>query len=95
MLLLALGLLWPRLDLGVAMSRIAFWFLIYSALAILAAYVMGGLWGAGNETMPLAAGAFHGSAFQEAVIKGVAYSSAPTGLIAFALILWGLRFERA
>ncbi|TGR94553.1 hydrogenase, partial [bacterium M00.F.Ca.ET.191.01.1.1] len=46
MLLLALGLLWPRLDLGVAMSRIAFWFLIYSALAILAAYVMAGLWGA-------------------------------------------------
>jgi len=94
-LLLALGLTWPRLNLGAAMSRVAFWLLIYSALAILAAYVMAGVWGAGNETMPLAAGAFHGSAFQEEVIKGVGYSSAPTGLIALALILWGLRLTGA
>ena len=89
-LLLALGLVWPKLTLGTTTSRIAFGFLVYSALAILAAYVMAAAWGAGNETMPLAAGAAHGSAFQEGVIKSVAYSSAPTGLIAFALILWGL-----
>ncbi|TPJ53391.1 hypothetical protein [Mesorhizobium sp. B2-6-4] len=94
-LLLVLGLVWSRLNLGVAMSRIAFWFLIYSALAILAAYVMASLWGASNETMPLAAGAAHGSAFQEYAIKAIAYSSAPTGLIAFALILWGLRLSDA
>ncbi|WP_404925357.1 hypothetical protein [Mesorhizobium sp. ORM16] len=94
-LLLVLDLVWSRLNLGVAMSRIAFWFLIYSALAILAAYVMASLWGAGNETMPLAAGAAHGSAFQEYAIKAIAYSSAPTGLIAFALILWGLRLSDA
>ncbi|TPN32590.1 hypothetical protein [Mesorhizobium sp. B1-1-6] len=94
-LLLVLGLVWSRLNLGVAMSRIAFWFLIYSALAVLAASVMASLWGAGNETMPLAAGAAHGSAFQEYAIKAIAYSSAPTGLIAFALILWGLRLSDA
>jgi hydroxylaminobenzene mutase len=90
-LLLALGLVWTRLRLGATTSRIAFWSFIYSAFAILAAYVMAAAWGAGNETMPLAAGGAHGSAFQEIVIKGVAYSSAPTGLIAFALILSGLR----
>jgi len=90
-LLLALGLVWPRLNLGATTSRIAFWSLIYSAFAILAAYFMAAAWGAGNETMPLAAGAAHGSALQESVIKVVAYSSAPTGLISFALILWGLR----
>jgi hydroxylaminobenzene mutase len=43
--------------------------------------------------MPLAAAGARGSAFQEAVIKLVAYSSAPTGITAFALILWGLRDE--
>jgi (hydroxyamino)benzene mutase len=90
-LLLALGLTWPRLNLGATTSQIAFWLLIYSAFAILAAYVMAAAWGAGNETMRLAAGTAHGSAFQEAVIKYVAYSSAPTGLTSFALILWGLR----
>ncbi|MDG4881786.1 hypothetical protein [Mesorhizobium sp. WSM4884] len=94
-LLLALGLVWSKLNLGTAMSRVAFWLLIYSALAILAAYVIASAWGAGNETMPLAAGASHGSAFQEAVIKVVGYSSAPTGLTAFALILWGLRLTDA
>jgi hypothetical protein len=55
------------------------------------AFVMGAIWGAGNETMPLAAGTAHGSAFQETVIRVVAYSSAPTGVISFALISWGLR----
>jgi hydroxylaminobenzene mutase len=90
-LLLALGLMWPRLTLGAMAARIAFWSFIYSAFAILAAYVMAAAWGAGKETMPLAAGAAHGSALQEAVIKSVAYSSAPTGLVSFALLLWGLR----
>lgn len=94
-LLLALGLVWPRLALGALASRIAFWLLIYSAFAILAAYVMGAVWGAGNETMTLAAGASHGSAFQELVIRFVAYSSAPTGIISFAIILWGLRHKAA
>ena len=47
--------------------------------------------GSRHSTMPLAAGAAHGSNFQEAVIKIVAYSSAPTGIVSFALILWGLR----
>jgi (hydroxyamino)benzene mutase len=94
-LLLAVGLMWPRFNLGAMASRIAFWAFIYSAFAILAAYVMAAAWGAGNETMPLAAGAAHGNAFQEAVIKSVAYSSAPTGLISFALMLWGLRMGDA
>ena len=64
-----------------------------SGLAIIAAYLLGAIWAAGNSTMPLAAGISHGSDFQEAIIKIVAYSSAPTGMIFFALILWGLRID--
>jgi hydroxylaminobenzene mutase len=90
-LLLALGLAWTRLTLGAVAARAAFWLLMYSTLAILAAYGCAAFWGAGNETMPLAAGAAHGSPVQEGVIKVLAYSSAPTGIIALALILWGLR----
>jgi hydroxylaminobenzene mutase len=41
--------------------------------------------------MPLAAGGARASDFQETVIKIVMYPAAPTGIIAFALILWGLR----
>ncbi len=94
-LLLALGLVWPKLHLRAATSRIAFLFLVYSVFAILAAYVMGAVWGAGNETMRLAAGAAHGSAVREAAIRIVAYSSAPPGIVSFALILLGLRSPRS
>ena len=92
-LLVALGLVWStHLNLGATSSRIAFWLLIYSSIAILAAYVIGGIRGAGNETMPLAGGAAHGSAPEEMLIKVVAYSSA-SGLISFWLIFWGLRIR--
>ena len=94
-LLLALGLLWPRLSLRAIVSRVAFWCLLYSAFAILGAYTIAAAWGVGNETIVLAGelphGLHHGSAFQETLIKILSYSSAPTGIIAFALILLGLR----
>jgi len=94
-LLLALGLLWPKLSLRAIASRVAFWCLLYSAFAILGAYTIAAAWGVGNETIVLAGelphGLHHGSAFQETLIKILSYSSAPTGIIAFALILWGLR----
>lgn len=90
-LLVALGLVWPQLDLGTTSARIAFWFLIYSDFATIAAFVLAGIWGAGNSIIPLASGGAQGSAFQEAAIQAVTYPAAPTGITAFALILWGLR----
>ena len=90
-LLMALGVVWPRLDLGATTSRITFWFLIYSDLATVAAFLMAAIWGAGNTVMPLAAGAARGSDFQEAAITVVAYSAGLPGIVSFALILWGLR----
>jgi (hydroxyamino)benzene mutase len=94
-MLIALGLLWPRLILGETTAQIAFWFLIYSGFAIVIAFLLAAFWGAGNSTMPLAAGPARGTAFQESTIKVVAYSSAPTGIVSFALILWGLRMVRS
>lgn len=90
-LLVALGLVWPRLELRTAASRIAFWLLIYSSFATIAAFLIAGVWGAGSSIMPLAAGGARGSDFQEAVIQLVIYPAAPTGITSFALILWGLR----
>jgi hydroxylaminobenzene mutase len=91
-MLLTLGLSWPRLRLGAAASSIAFWLLLYSGFAITAAFLLAAILGAGKSTMPLS-GAPAGSALQEAAIMAVAYSSAPTGFIAFALILFGLRTQ--
>src|SRR5215216_5843994 len=94
-MLLAIGLLWSKLRLSPRVSKIAFWSLLYSTLAILAAYTIAAIWGVGNETITLMGelphGLSHGTPFQETFIKVLAYSSAPTGLTAFVLILWGLR----
>ncbi|HYU34088.1 MAG TPA: hypothetical protein VEW48_18185 [Thermoanaerobaculia bacterium] len=90
-MLLAFGLLWPKLNLGTAMSRVAWWSFVYSAFATLVPYVLAAIWGVGNSTIPLAAGGAHGSPAQEIVIKVVLYSAAPTVLVALVLILWGLR----
>src|SRR5262249_39680661 len=61
LMLVAFGLLWPRLRLGAAPSRIAFWFLVYSGLAITATFFLAATWGAGQSVMPLS-GAPRGSA---------------------------------
>jgi (hydroxyamino)benzene mutase len=92
---LAIGLLWSRLNLSPRAAKVAFWCLIYSAVAILAAYTVAAFWGVGIETISLMGelphGLTHGTFFQETFIKVLAYSSAPTGITAFVLILWGLR----
>ena len=92
---MALGLAWPKLALGRAAAGAAFWLFVYSAFATLVPYVMAAAWGAGTSTIPLAAGTAHGTAFQEAVIKGVLYTAAPTGIISFVLVLYGLRIAPA
>ncbi len=89
--MLGLGLLWTKLNLGATASRIAFWLFVYSAFATLVPYVLAAVWGAGNSTIPLAAGAARGSAIQETIIMVVLYSAAPSVLISLTLILWGLR----
>jgi len=94
-MLLAIGLIWPKLRLSPRAAKTAFWSLIYSAVAILAAYTVAAYWGVGIETISLMGELPHGltpgTPFQETFIKVLAYSSAPTGLLAFVLILWGLR----
>jgi len=90
-LFLATGLMWPMLKLGTAASRISFWFLVYSSLTTIAAFIVAGAWGAGGSIMPIATQGARGSDLQEAVIQAIIYPAAPTGIIAFALILWGLR----
>jgi hydroxylaminobenzene mutase len=92
-LFLGMGLMWPMLMLGKTAARIAFWFLVYSAFATIAGFILAALWGAGGSITPIAAQGARGSDVQEITIQLVMYPAAPTGIIAFALILWGLRTE--
>jgi hydroxylaminobenzene mutase len=91
MFLVVVGLLWPKLSLSPAQSRLAFGLITYQAVAATAANMLAGLWGAGNSIIPMAAGAAHGSNVQEAVVS-IGLRSAGAALIgSLALILWGLR----
>ncbi len=90
-MLAVLGLVWPRLKLGAVALSLAFWFLVYSSLVTIVAFALAGIWGAGSSIIPVAAGSAHGTGFQEAVIAAVLYTAAPTGIISFGLIVWGLR----
>jgi hydroxylaminobenzene mutase len=94
-MLLAIGLVWTKLRFSRRAAQVAFSCLVYSTLAILAAYTIAAFWGIGIETISLMGelphGLVQGSPFQETFINVLAYSSAPTGLTAFVLILWGLR----
>jgi (hydroxyamino)benzene mutase len=88
---LVVGLVWPSLSLTCAASRVAFWLLVYSAFATIAGFVIAGVLGAGGSIIPIAAAGARGSDSQEMLIQFVMYPAAPTGIISFALILWGLR----
>ena len=88
---LTLGLFWPRLHLGAHAARIAFWTYNYSSFATLVPFMLAAVWGAGNTTIPLAAGEARGNTLQETTIKVIQYSAAPPFFISMALILWGLR----
>jgi hydroxylaminobenzene mutase len=82
-LLVALGLVWPKLELTLMQSRLAFWFLIYSALATIAGFVIAAILGAGGSIIPIAAAGARGSDAQEMLIQLVMYPAAPTGIISF------------
>ena len=93
--LMVAGVLWPRLRLTRAMSRIGVWLALYGCFAAWTANVLAGVWGAGNTMLPLAAGQARGSALQETIIA-IGLRTAAVSLIATALlILWGLRASAA
>jgi hydroxylaminobenzene mutase len=89
-----IGLLWPKLGLTRAWSRVALVLPLYGCLAALSANLLGAAWGAGNSMLPFAAGPAHGSVLQETIIK-ICLRTAAASLIAGSfLILWGLQSSR-
>ncbi len=91
--LMVMGLLWPRLRLSVAVSRVGVWLAVYGCFAPLVANLLAGIWGAGNTMLPMAAGQAHGSALQESMIA-VGLRTGGASLIALCMVvLWGLRMR--
>lgn len=89
--LMVIGLVWPRLKLTSAVSRLGSWLALYGCFAAWTANLLAGLWGAGNTMLPMAAGQARGSALQEAIIATGLRTAAVSLIAAAIVILWGLR----
>lgn len=88
---LVVGLIWPRVQLGVAASQLAERGYVYAVAATLLGYALAAMVKAGGSALPIAAGGIRGSAAEEIVIDVLLGSAAIVFLMVFATILWGLR----
>lgn len=91
MLLVVMGLVWPRLNLGTGMLRAACWLLAYGAFANWFNPLIGAYWAAGSSMMPMAGMGHRGTPAQEFIIGFLAVTLALALLIGVGLVLWGLR----
>lgn len=91
MVLMILGLLWPRLRLGPRLRAGTFGLALYGTFANWAATLIAALWGAGGRMMPIAAPAHEGTAGQEGFISFLLISLSFAMIAVFLIVLWGLR----
>lgn len=91
--LVALGLVWPRLQLGIGFRRLAAALAVYGTFANWAATFLAAFWGAGRS-MPLAANGHEGFPWQEMVVNFLLYSLSFAMVILTSVVVWGLRGRR-
>ncbi|MBS9534595.1 hydrogenase [Mycobacterium sp. M1] len=89
MLLMIVGLIWPRLTLSHAWLSVGFCLVVYAAFANWMATLLGAAWGA-RTLMPIAAGDHGTSSGREGVIGFLLVSLALSIIAASVLILVGL-----
>jgi hydroxylaminobenzene mutase len=89
--LIALGLVWPRLQLSAGLARLAFVAVVYGCVAAWSANFLAAAWGAGNTLLPMAAGSAHGTPFQEGLVVAALRTGGGALIVGTALVLWGLR----
>lgn len=90
MLLVVIGLLWPRLTLPAARRSLTCGLVLYQALAAFGANVLAAAWAAGGSIIPMAAGAAQGSSMQEAIVVVGLRTSGISLIVALVLMLTGL-----
>ncbi|HOS98699.1 MAG TPA: hydrogenase [Deltaproteobacteria bacterium] len=90
MLLVVMGLIWHRLNLGSGFMRAAAGLLAYGALANWLNPLLGAVWAAGSSVMPMAGMGHRGTPAQEAIIGFLAVTLALSLLAGMGLVLSGL-----
>ena len=93
LLLLVLGIIWGRLQIGRVTARIAFGLLAYGTFANWGTTLLAALWGAGESMMPLAAAGYTGTSAQEMLIAFGLLSLSLAMVVVCPVVLWGLRAQ--
>lgn len=88
--LMVLGLMWSRLQLGAGLQGLTFALAVYGAFANWAATLFSAATGAA-AMMPIAGGGSAGDATAEAIVAFLLVSLSIAMIGAFLLVLWGLR----
>jgi hydroxylaminobenzene mutase len=91
MFLVLLGIIWPRLRLTDRTLLWGYFLALFGTYTNWVTTFLAGIWGAGADMMPFAAAGFHGTAWQEGLIKFGLISLSLAMLIVSSIILWGLR----
>lgn len=90
LLLVALGLVWPQLDLGHAWLVAAFWLAIYASFANWLATFLAAVWNSGGALMPIAAPGREGSRPQEQAVSFLLISLSLAIIAACLIVIVGL-----
>lgn len=90
MLLVIIGLIWPKLILTDKLYRWCFTLALFGTFTNWLTTLLAAVWGAGGEMMPIAAGNLQGSVWQEIIIKFGLVSLSLCMIIVCGLLLWGL-----
>ncbi|MDF0752699.1 hydrogenase [Marinobacter sp. 71-i] len=90
LVLIVLGVIWPKLRLSRTAERIAFGLVVFGTYTNWLATLAAGFIGAGASMMPIAAAGFEGSALQEGLIA-IALTSLSVAMVVVAfIVLWGV-----
>jgi len=90
LVLVALGLCWPRFRFGPKSAAAAFGLALYGTYANWLTTLLAGFWGAG-AAMPIAGGGRTGTAVQEGLINFGLISLSAAMIAVAGLAIWGLR----
>jgi len=93
LLLVALGVIWPRLTLGRGTRRLAFGLAVFGTVANWLGTLLAGIWGTG-AMMPIAAAGQQGSSVQELIVSVLLMALSFAMVAAIALVIWGVRRAR-
>ena len=91
MLLVILGLVWPRLKLGSRLARSGYGLALLGTYLNWGATLFAALSGAGAGLMPMAGAGHSGTALAEGIVTASLVTLSAVMVIVSLIVLWGLR----